>query len=741
MSRRDFRASVPDSRPASAWLLVTVASAMLWITGQLSPWIIGLQVLGVGFSLLRRSHPHPWQKSPLPLNLGMFGITATTIAVALQGHPSTVALAHFAALTQALQLLDARPRKSEFLLVTLALFQVILASTLTDSLLFPPLLALFVVATVWTLLVHTLRTESIEAGDPRAVSGALTPELKRMTALASVLSILLALVIFTLLPRMRTSMIRAGMGTNQAVAGFSDRVELGTLGRIRMSHKVILRVETLEGQPPDPAEAYWRGLAFDSFDGREWSITPPLHKPRPGSTQFGIEFAYDRPEPDLVQRIVREPVQTGVLFSPGLTRRISGALRRIHTDVNGGLYAPARPDERVRYTIAAITAIPDLEVLRRDRAASPPKRPEHYLALPEFDNSVRALAESIVRGHHTDADRARAIEIYLRHSGEYTDTPPSMANQDGRSPIEEFILSGLAGHCEYFASAMVVLARSIDLPSRLVNGFAGGRENPLGGFVELVGSDAHAWVEIHYQQAGWVRYDPTPPDRRLRANGALSLGERLAALASTVELWWFQRIVDFDSSDQIAALRAAFGAWNSMRGSHRGTDSDPDRGPGLAAWHLDDLHLPDALLLTALVALAAELVRRRRGSGRGSALPATYAQTLRLLARRGLARGVTTTARDFVREARGALPPPASRALANITEAYLCQRFGTSTPPDTTGDLEMLRSQLPRRRITARQPPGASGESSAHRRAAPDNAATRSAAAREPVPGERRPQA
>ena len=127
MSRREFRASVPDARPASAWLLVSVASAMLWITEQLSPWVIGLQVLGIGFSLLRRSHPHPWQKSPFALNLGMFGITATTIAVALQGHPSTVALAHFAAPTQSLQLLDARPRKSEFLLLTLALFQVILA--------------------------------------------------------------------------------------------------------------------------------------------------------------------------------------------------------------------------------------------------------------------------------------------------------------------------------------------------------------------------------------------------------------------------------------------------------------------------------------------------------------------------------------------------------------------------------------------------------------------------------------
>ena len=96
----------------------------------------------------------------------MAGITLATIAVALRGEPSTIALAHFAALTQGLQLLDARPRHTEFLLVALALFQVVLAANLTDSVFFTPLLVAFVGSAVWTLLVHTLRSEAIEAGAP-----------------------------------------------------------------------------------------------------------------------------------------------------------------------------------------------------------------------------------------------------------------------------------------------------------------------------------------------------------------------------------------------------------------------------------------------------------------------------------------------------------------------------------------------------------------------------------------------
>jgi transglutaminase-like putative cysteine protease len=698
MSRREFRASVSDARPASAWLLVSVASAMLWITEQLAAPVVVLQALGIVFSLLRRRNPQPWQNSPIALNAGMFAIVAITIAMALRGHPSTVVLAHFAAPAQALQLLDTRPRKSEFLLVTLALFQVILASTLTDSLLFPPLLAVFVVATVWTLMVHTLRTEAIESGDGTAISGALTPGLKRMTAVAAACSILLALGIFLLLPRMRTSMLRAGLGAAQAVSGFSDRVALGALGRIRMDRSVILRIETLEGEPPAPSQAYWRGLSFDAFDGREWSITPADRTPRPGSTKFGIELAYGEAPPDLVQRIVREPVEAGVLFSPGLARRISGSLQRVYSDVNGGLYAPGRVDRRVRYTISAATALPDPKLLRRDRARPPAARGQRYLGLPEFDHQVRNLAQNIVRGASTDSDRARAIEGYLRRNGQYTDTPPSMDNQEDRSPVEQFILGDLAGHCEYFASAMVVLARSLGLPSRLVNGFAGGRENPLGGFVEVAGSDAHAWVEIHYEQAGWVRYDPTPPDLRLRTVGALSFRERLAALGSTIELWWFQRVVDFDSSDQVAALRAAFGAWRWLRAPDRHTEPGRGSGSGLSSWHPDHVSPWDALLLAILIALAAELVRRHRRREHALALPATYAQSLRLLARRRLTRGAMTTARDFARQVGEALPPEAGRAFGNLTEAYLCERFGVAPPASGSADLETLRSYLGRRR-------------------------------------------
>jgi transglutaminase-like putative cysteine protease len=716
VSRLEFRAAVPDARPPSAWALVTVAGATLWITEQLAAWAIAAQVLAIVYSLFTRHSPRAWQTSPITLNVGMFAIVGATISLALKGNPATVSLAHFAATTQGLQLLDTRPRRSEFLLVALALFQVVLAANLTDSVLFPPLLVAFLVATTWTLLVHTLRTEAIEAGQAVAVTRAINAGLLRMTLGASTLSILLALLVFVTLPRMRSSVIRGGLG-HLAVAGFSDQVELGTIGRIRKDPSVVLRVETLDGKAPPRELAYWRGLAFDRFDGRRWSVSSPSDRrprqPLPGAAAFGIDVNGGPGAHALVQRITREPVEAGVLFALGRLRRLEGPLHRLEMDAGGGVYAPGQAEERVRYTVWSQPQPRDDQVLRADRAAPPRERShplrsgERYLALPPLDPAVGALARRITADAPSDADRARAIEAWLRREGHYTDDPPDLSAQEGSSPIEGFLLGGIAGHCEYFASAMVVLARSVGLPARLVNGFAGGRTNRIGGFVELARSDAHAWVEVHFQRAGWVLYDPTPPDLRLRAEEALSWGERLAELGSVMELWWFQRVVDFDSSDQVQALRAAWSAWHQVKRASRTRRIHLPLGSGID-WDLGEV--PWRALAALVGALAAGLGlwrwrRARRNADRG--LPPAYARALRLLARRGLYREPAATARDFAARALPLLPPAGGRAFVRLTESYLAARFGGCTAAGTPeADLETLRNDLKHAAKALTAPPG-----------------------------------
>jgi transglutaminase-like putative cysteine protease len=723
VSRRSFRAQVADPRPASAWLLVTVASATLWITQQLDPEAVAVQVAAIIGSLWRRERPFFWQSSPIALNLGMFGIVAATITVALRGDPSTIALAHFAALTQGLQLIDTRPRHTELLLVALALFQVVLAANLTDSVFFPPLLVAFVFATVWTLMVHTLRTEAIEAGDPGGVTRAITPGLLRATLVASGLSVLLALALFVTLPRLRTSVFTgSSIAPQLATAGFSERVALGELGRIRLDPTVVMRVETLDGTAPPLRAAYWRGLAFDRFDGRAWSITPSGRDLVAGSPEGGVSLGRGPEHIDLVQRIVREPVEAGVLFTLGEVRRLQGTVRRLERDASAGLYAVGQANERVRYVVESLQRRWNDPLLRRDVAAPAHRRTQRDLQLPELSPAVAELAHRIVEGQASDADRVRALEHYLIANGRYSNIPPRIDDESERSPVEAFLLGEMAGHCEYFASAMVMLARSLDIPARLVNGFAGGKENSIGGFIEVTRSDAHTWVEVHYARSGWVRYDPTPPDLRARPAVALSFSERMRELASTVELWWFQRVVGFDRADQIRALKRAWLAWRGAREPRTASAARRGPGSGTAAYLGGTLPEMPPWLGATLVALLLVAWRRHR-LGQRSPVPAAYREALRLLRRRGLVRAPQTTAREFARRVRAEQPDTVAVPFAALTEAYLVARFGGRPPRRCAGELLALRTglrgrtrgfRLPRRtRLTARPPPCGSGGSGA----------------------------
>ena len=179
---------------------------------------------------------------------------------------------------------------------------------------------------------------------------------------------------------------------------------------------------------------------------------------------------------------------------------------------------------------------------------------------------------SITSGRETDADRVRALEAYLRSAGSYTDTPREMDPALGESPVEGFLLGELSGHCEYFASGMVVLARSIDIPARLVNGFAGGPAQRGRRFHRAhPGRRTRLGRRSITRDTGWVRYDPTPPYLRTREDLPRSpkFAKQIGEFASMLELWWYQsargRLRHLGSGPD-GTLRVGL-AWRSFRES------------------------------------------------------------------------------------------------------------------------------------------------------------------------------
>ncbi len=131
-----------------------------------------------------------------------------------------------------------------------------------------------------------------------------------------------------------------------------------------------------------------------------------------------------------------------------------------------------------------------------------------YLSLPEdISPTIRDLAVEITQDKYSIFDQALAINDFLRNTYRYKD---NVEIPQGEDPLEWFILSGREGFCNYFASAEILMLRSIGIPSRMVVGFSQGERLADGYVYEVREKDSHSWVEVFFPEQGWIIFEPTP---------------------------------------------------------------------------------------------------------------------------------------------------------------------------------------------------------------------------------------
>jgi transglutaminase-like putative cysteine protease len=159
------------------------------------------------------------------------------------------------------------------------------------------------------------------------------------------------------------------------------------------------------------------------------------------------------------------------------------------------------------YRATSLVATVDVETLRDIWPDYPEWVRTRYLALPPLPERVTALARDITATAPSLYDRAEAIERYLRTNYTYTLDVP--APPPGRDPVDYFLFDLGEGYCDYYASAMVVLARASGIPARLVVGYVGGTYDPVQALYTVREANAHSWVEVYFPQVGWVEFEPT----------------------------------------------------------------------------------------------------------------------------------------------------------------------------------------------------------------------------------------
>jgi hypothetical protein len=630
-----------------------------------------------------------------------------------------LAVVHFLIFVSIVRFYSAATDRDALFLSMLSFAGILAAAVLTVDTLFLILFFIFLLFGVATFVGMELRRGALGAVSPVLhVHTERDRRLNRALSLSALSvatgSIVLGGVLFFFFPRFSAGYLGRASFSPSLMSGFTENVELGQIGEIKKNSAVVMRVQT--GKPVGYNRLRWRGIALTTFDGWRW--TSPEHnteKLQPSADGWihtaNLPEKTDSPKAGIIYTVYLEPIATDAIFVPGKVITLKGnfngensnsfnAIRRTYLfrDSTDTLLNPFHNYAAIRY--AGFSLLPPLNPAKL-RAASTEYSPdiiETYLQLPPLDPRIPELAKQITKDAPTPFDKAQAIESYLRNRFTYT---LNLAGRPGDDPLAHFLFETRAGHCEYFASAMTIMLRALGIPSREVNGFLPGEYNDLGGDYIVRASDAHSWVEVYFPGMDWQTFDPTPAGPE-NESGFLT---RLGQYADWMEITWSEWVIGYDFSHQVAL------AQNLQRSSKNWGESARDwfeRQQRAGKKWMKSLQLQRGVLgyllpvslvlfLAALrFNLLAELSRRvrlffqLRGSNVTRADPQLasrlYAELLRMLARRGLMRGVSQTPFEF---AAAMDSPNLAPSVREFTQIYADARFG-GAPCDTTRLRQLL---------------------------------------------------
>ncbi|MFQ5927089.1 MAG: DUF3488 and DUF4129 domain-containing transglutaminase family protein [Terriglobia bacterium] len=695
----------------SLFLLLTVGFLTLASTARLDIFSLLFAGTALVFKALRYRRHHEPELSPHAVTrLTWFYFGFYLIDYLFLSRAFLAATVHLILFLAVVKLFSARTNRDYLWLSLIAFLEILAAAILTVDTTFLAFFFVFLLLSISTFVsfeikrgAETARAAPLVAGTPLARR--LHRSLFLTSALVSAGILLLATLIFFILPRFTTGFFSAYAFTPELISGFSNNVTLGDIGKIKRNRAVIMRVR-VEGSDPQAAEGIkWRGIALTQFDGKRWykEMEPTLLLRPTGRSRFDLPpRAYPRrPSPrTLHYRVLLEPVSTDALFVAAVPVWLQGRFRLLGLDTTDSLVNPQHRYTKISYAATSAVGWPSAELLRSIPPDYPPNLRERYLQLPPLDPRVPQLAESVADRFESIYDKAAALEAYLRTQFGYTlDLPPVLPDD----PVASFLFDTRRGHCEYFAASMTVMARSLGIPARLVNGFLTGDYNDVGENYIVRASDAHTWVEIFFPGVGWVEFDPTPPSSDYRAR---TFWTRLGNYFDAFDLWWSEWVINYDFSHQLQlarnlerrtrwwSLKAHLYFRQLRRNITRSLEQTETRiltSPSL---------LPALLILLLLLAglfrgrllgewLHVAWMLRRRGPASLSGREATllYQRALKSLARKGFRKAPAQTPREF---ATALATQPLGPPVEEFTGLYNEARFG-QRPAATPRLLDLLQ--------------------------------------------------
>jgi len=491
--------------------LVLTSVVTLVATGRLDP----LTVIGVPTLVLLKGYRW-WRGKPVelrhrtatrlvvaylflfPLDLLFFSRTLAGNAQNPWLYAALLASLHFLLFVTVVRLYSATSDRDGIFLSMLAFAGLLASAVFTVDTSFLIFFLVFLIFGVAVFVGLEIRKGALGAVFPSLVNnGYAEGKFYRALSLAalsvSLGAIALGSVLFFVFPRFSAGYFARSGVQPSLMSGFSDSVILGQIGEIKKNNSVVMRVQT--GAPVKYPLLRWRGVALTTFDGRRWyTRDTPRELKTPdadGWITLGSRANIEgRPAVQVQFLTLLQPMASEALFAPSQVFALRGnfateegtytsAVRHsaLKVDLTGSIYNHSENMGQIRYEGVSLLPVARPASARSAGTQYSEEMRETYLQLPDnLDPRIPELARKITASANNPYDKSLAMEEYLRTHFAYT---LRLAGKPGTDPLAFFLFEAKAGHCEYFASAMTVMLRTLGIPSREVNGFLPGEYTTL----------------------------------------------------------------------------------------------------------------------------------------------------------------------------------------------------------------------------------------------------------------------
>lgn len=531
---RNAFANLPPFAQQLVWAIAGFALAVLPHVPDLKFWVVLIAAAGTAWRVAIEIKQ--WQLPPRWLRTL---VAAASMASVLLGYRTLNGLeagTAFLVVMGAMKLLETRNARDLTVLIFVAYFLLFAGFLYHQSL---PRLPWMLVS-AWFLTATLMRTHQTTPMKIREAFG--------LTGKMLLQALPVAVLLFLFFPRL-PGQFWALPAREGATTGLSEEMSPGDVSDLSISSAIAFRVR-FDGAIPPPRDRYWRGIVLHDFDGRTWRrlrgatpLQPVVPRGSPVSYNITLEphnrrwiFALDAatqwPNSRVsrtfdLQLLANDPIAATTTFS-----------LQSHTkyEVGGPLPTSARRG--------------DLRTGERNPRAK------------QLAAELRAKAGSDTAFVQAVLDKFSNEEFF------YTLEPPKLA----ADAVDDFLFNTRRGFCEHFASAFTLMARAAGIPARVVAGYQGGEFNPIGGYLIVRQSDAHAWSEVWLEDKGWTRVDPTAAvaperverglDAALPANepvpgrmfGSFRAFTHMRLAWDALNTFWNDQIVEFGAQQQRSLL-------------------------------------------------------------------------------------------------------------------------------------------------------------------------------------------